>query len=129
MRALIIIKINNSFEVDKAKTRPISPTERVPFNRLETTTLEEDGDVGFKSFEILEVLGQGTFGKVFKVRKLDTDSIYAMKVLKKSVLARNKHLKYAITECNVLKRANHPYIIRLHYSFQTPDYLYMILDY
>jgi len=28
-----------------------------------------------------------------------------------------------------LKRADHPFIIKLHYSFQTPDYLYMILDY
>lgn len=103
--------------------------ERAPMSRLETNTLDEDDNVGFKSFEILEVLGQGTFGKVFKVKKKDTGLIYAMKVLKKSVLARNKHLKYAITECNVLKKADHPFIIRLHFSFQTPDYLYMILDY
>ena len=52
-----------------------------------------------------------------------------MKVLKKSVLVKNKHLKYAITEANVLKRADHPYIIKMHFSFQTPEYLYMILDY
>ena len=51
------------------------------------------------------------------------------KFLNKSVLTRNRHLKYAITEWNVLKRADHPYIIRMHYSFQTPDYLYMILDF
>ena len=106
-----------------------SPEERQPFKKLETLTLDEDENIGFKSFEILEVLGQGTFGKVFKVKKKDTGNIYAMKVLKKSVLARNKHLKYAITEWNVLKKADHPFIIRLHYSFQTPDYLYMILDY
>lgn len=114
---------------DKAKRLSQSPDERTQMSRLETGTLDEDQDVGFKSFEILEVLGQGTFGKVFKVKKIDNGNIYAMKVLKKSVLARNKHLKYAITECNVLKKADHPFIIRLHYSFQTPDYLYMILDY
>jgi hypothetical protein len=106
-----------------------SPDSRTPMTKYATSTLDEDQDVGFKSFKILEVLGQGTFGKVFKVEKLDDGKTYAMKVLKKSVLARNKHLKYAITECNVLKRADHPYIIRLHYSFQTPDYLYMVLDY
>lgn len=89
----------------------------------------EEENVGFGSFEIIDALGQGTFGKVFKVRKKDNGMIYAMKVLKKSVLVRNKHLKYAITEANVLRQANHPYIIKLHYSFQTPDYLYMILDY
>ena len=117
------------FKKNKHRNMSPSPDERIPMKRLVTTTLDEDVDVGFKSFEIQEVLGQGTFGKVFKVKKIDTGAIYAMKVLKKSVLARNKHLKYAITEWNVLKRADHPYIIRLHYSFQTPDYLYMILDY
>lgn len=52
-----------------------------------------------------------------------------MKVLKKAFLARRNHLKYAITECNVLRECDHPFIIKLHYAFQTPDHLYMILDY
>lgn len=52
-----------------------------------------------------------------------------MKVLKKAFLYKNKHLKYAITECNILKQADHPFVIKMHYSFQTPDNLYMILDY
>lgn len=116
--------INNSSRRDSP-----SPDSRAPMVKYATSTLDEDQDIGFKSFKILEVLGQGTFGKVFKVEKLDNGKIYAMKVLKKSVLARNKHLKYAITECNVLRRADHPFIIRLHFSFQTPDYLYMVLDY
>jgi serine/threonine protein kinase len=29
----------------------------------------------------------------------------------------------------VLKQANHPFIINLHYAFQTPNYLYLALDY
>lgn len=40
-----------------------------------------------------------------------------MKVLKKAELYRNKHLKYAITECNILKHADHPFIIKMHFSF------------
>jgi len=91
-------KANKPLVESADKRRNMSPDERSPMQRLETTTLDEDDNVGFKSFEILEVLGQGTFGKVFKVKKIDTGNIYAMKVLKKSVLARNKHLKYAITE-------------------------------
>ena len=85
--------------------------EKQPSGDAEIPKLIEDENIGFMNFEIIELLGQGTFGKVFKVRKHGTDKIYAMKVLKKSVLVKNKHLKYAITECNVLKRANHPYII------------------
>ena len=85
--------------------------------------------IGFKSFDILELLGHGAFGKVFKCRLKNQEKEYAMKVLKKSFLWRNKHLKYAITECNILKMAEHPFVIKMHFSFQTPDNLYMILDY
>lgn len=84
---------------------------------VDNVQLIEDTNIGFKNFDVLELLGQGTFGKVFKVKKKGADKIYAMKVLKKSVLVKNKHLKYAITECNVLKRSDHPYIIKMHYSF------------
>ena len=52
-----------------------------------------------------------------------------MKVLNKSYLLKKKLLRYAITECNVLKQSDCHFIIKLHYSFQTPENLYMILDY
>lgn len=95
-------------------------------------TLLEDSQIkgiGFNSFQILELLGSGTFGKVYKVKLRTTEQIFAMKVIDKQYLIRNHQLRYAITECNILKQSNHPFIIKLHYSFQTPDYLYMILDY
>ena len=52
-----------------------------------------------------------------------------MKVLSKEYLVKHRQLKYAVTECNVLKRMHNPFIINLHFSFQTPKYLYMILEY
>lgn len=59
-----------------------SPEARTPLKKFETSTLEEDTDIGYKSFKILDILGQGTFGKVFRVEKVDNGKIYAMKVLK-----------------------------------------------
>ena len=53
----------------------------------------------------------------------------AMKVLNKNFLVKNNHLKYAISEANILKRSSHPFVLKMHYSFQTPQNLYMILDY
>jgi serine/threonine protein kinase len=38
-------------------------------------------------FKIIKVIGRGTFGKVFMVKKKDSDKIYAMKVLKKEQVA------------------------------------------
>jgi serine/threonine protein kinase len=40
------------------------------------------------------VIGRGTFGKVFMVRKKDNNQIYAMKILKKEQIAsRNLKVK------------------------------------
>lgn len=55
--------------------------------------------------------------------------MYALKALKKKTLIVKKQLKYAISEANVLKKANHPFIINLYYAFQTPHFLYLALDY
>ena len=88
-----------------------------------------DSTVGFNSFTIEDCLGEGSFGKVFKVRMKSNGEIYAMKVLNKKYLMKNNQLKYAITECNVLKQVTSPFILTLYYSFQTPENLYMIIDY
>ena len=45
-------------------------------------------------FQLIKVIGRGTFGKVFMVRKKDTNQVYAMKVLKKEQIAsRNLKVK------------------------------------
>ena len=40
-----------------------------------------------------------------------------MKCLKKRNLIKKNQLRYAVTECNVLKRADHPFVIGLNYAF------------
>lgn len=51
-----------------------------------------------------------------------------MKVLNKKKLIAKKQLKYAVGEANILKKMDSPFIISLHYAFQTPLHLYMALD-
>jgi serine/threonine protein kinase len=46
----------------------------------------EETKVNFSSFTIIEELGSGSFGKVYKVFKNDTRDIYAMKALSKQNL-------------------------------------------
>ena len=74
--------------------------------------------VSFKSFEIIRLVGIGSFGKIFLVRKRDDGKLFAMKVLKKRNLVVKKHLRYALTEMNILKSCDHPFIIKIYYSFQ-----------
>jgi len=85
--------------------------------------------VNFKSFELLKLLGEGAFGKVFLVKKKSDNKTYAMKVLRKHYLNSLGQLPYAVSECYILKTINHPYIVKLHYAFQTPHNLYMVIDF
>ncbi|CAH0552566.1 unnamed protein product [Brassicogethes aeneus] len=82
-------------------------------------------------FELLKVLGEGSFGKVFLVRKVvgnDAGTLYAMKVLRKATLkVRDRHRTKL--ERNILVDVEHPFIVRLHYAFQTTGKLYLILDF
>ncbi|XP_029459249.1 ribosomal protein S6 kinase alpha-3 isoform X1 [Rhinatrema bivittatum] len=82
-------------------------------------------------FEFLKVLGQGSFGKVFLVRKIsgsDGGQLYAMKVLKKATLKVRDRVRTKM-ERDILVEVNHPFIVKLHYAFQTEGKLYLILDF
>ncbi|XP_059574414.1 ribosomal protein S6 kinase alpha-4 isoform X1 [Alligator mississippiensis] len=97
------------------------------------------GPVGPESFELLKVLGTGAYGKVFLVRKVgDADSghLYAMKVLRKAGVAgagggtRTRAAERARTERAVLGRVRGaPFLVTLHYAFQTRTRLHLVLDY
>ena len=89
-------------------------------------------------FHLIKVIGRGTFGKVFMVRKKDTNVIYAMKVLKKEQIASrnlrvktkgNNYLFIIIAEREILEKIKNPFIVDLHYAFQTDDKLYFIMDF
>lgn len=80
-------------------------------------------------FELVKVIGKGSFGKVTLVRKKSDSKLYAMKVLSKSDIVKRKQVEHTRTERKVLGSINHPFIVRLHYAFQTEEKLYFVLDY
>lgn len=85
-----------------------------------------------EDFEVLRLLGKGTFGQVFQVKKKDTDRIYAMKVLSKKTIVKKKEIAHTIGERDILVRtsaAQSPFIVGLKFSFQTPNDLYLVTDY
>ena len=81
------------------------------------------------SFICLGLLGRGSFGEVYLVKKIDTNVLYAMKILSKNRIKSQNLLKYAMAERNVLSLTNHPFIVKLNFAFQTTNKLFLILDY
>jgi serum/glucocorticoid-regulated kinase 2 len=80
-------------------------------------------------FELLRVIGTGSFAKVMLVRKKDSHKLYAMKVLKKEEILKRNQIGHTKTEREILAGMKHPFMVRLRYSFQTDLKLYMVLDY
>lgn len=81
---------------------------------------------------LLRVLGKGSFGKVVLVQKQrgeEQNRLFAMKILKKTHLMRRGQIERTRTERKVLAVVDHPFIMKLHYAFQTPDELFLVLDY
>ena len=74
--------------------------------------------VAAEDFEVKLVLGTGGFGKVFQVKKLtgsDRGQIYAMKVLKKAVIVRNKETKTLDTEINLHAKVSESFSLYSNY--------------
>jgi serum/glucocorticoid-regulated kinase 2 len=80
-----------------------------------------------EAFDLLKVIGKGSFGKVMQVRKRDTNRIYAMKIIRKSKIVARAEVQHTLAERNVLAKINHPFIVPLKFSFQTAEKLYLVL--
>ncbi|OBZ70028.1 Serine/threonine-protein kinase sck1 [Grifola frondosa] len=83
-----------------------------------------------RDFEFLKLIGRGTFGRVFQVRKRDTKRIYAMKVLSKREIVAKKEVAHTIGERKILQRSLEcPFLVGLKFSFQTDTDLYLVTDF
>uniref|UniRef100_A0A4W4F9W4 Serum/glucocorticoid regulated kinase family member 3 n=1 Tax=Electrophorus electricus TaxID=8005 RepID=A0A4W4F9W4_ELEEL len=81
-------------------------------------------------FDFLKVIGKGSFGKVLLAKRKRDGKCYAIKVLQKKVILNRREQKHIMAERNVLlKNVKHPFLVGLHYSFQTTDKLYFVLDF
>lgn len=93
------------------------------------TNLTQSGKIGLGDFALLRIVGQGAFGKVFQVRYKRTNEILAMKVMRKEVVIQKDVGEYIRSERDLLTAVDHPYIVTLRFSFQTPQKLYLVLDF
>lgn len=78
---------------------------------------------------MLKVLGKGGYAKVILVKHVETQKLYAMKILKKKHVEQRKQIEHTITERNILVSLKHPFIVRLHHSFQNERKLFFVLEY
>lgn len=105
------------------------PSEPVSIQNIDGSKQTSSTKVSIEDFDLLKVLGKGSFGKVMMVRKKDSNKIYAMKTLRKAALIKRNQLLHTKTERNILQNIKHPFLTSLAYAFQTPEKLYLVMDF
>ena len=87
-------------------------------------------NVCVEDFELLKVIGRGSFGKVMQVRKKagkDAGSIFAMKILRKEAIIERNQVEHTKAEREILEEIDHPFLMKMHYAFQTAPKLYFVM--
>eukprot|EP00667_Euglena_gracilis_P002595 EG_transcript_2601 len=93
----------------------------------------EDGTIKQKvskdDFDIVCTIGEGNYAQVFLVKKKNSDDFYAMKILAKDRLIERDEVEHTRTERKILECATHPFLVKMHYAFQTPESLYIVMNF
>ncbi len=71
---------------------------------------DPDSQLGLTDFEMMKVLGKGTFGKVMLARDKRSSELVAIKILKKEVIMAKDEVTHTLTENAVLKSTQHPFL-------------------
>ena len=112
---LSISKNNDSCDFKSASRIPISSKNVI---------IKKKGDP-LEEYVILDKLGEGTYGVVYKVKNKNNNAIRAMKKISKHWFG-NLNDNEVMKEIEILKNLNHPYIIKLYEYYVNDDYIFLI---
>lgn len=80
-------------------------------------------------FTFERILGEGSYSTVFLASEKTTKKKYALKVLDKRHIIREKKVQHVSREKEILTLLNHPFFVKLYFTFQDIDNLYFGLSF
>ncbi|CAO3682697.1 unnamed protein product [Umbelopsis vinacea] len=90
----------------------------------ETTSIQD--------FQFIKVLGKGCMGKVILVRERKNGKLLALKAISKEWAVMQREIEHTKSERDILAaiaEISHPFLIKLHHSFQDAEQLFLVLDF
>ena len=87
-----------------------------------------NGRIALSHFIPVKVIGKGGFSNVTAVRKKDTGNLYAIKTMNKDFVLGENKTEQIMTEKQILSRISHPFIVNMHWAFQSKTQLHLVLE-
>ena len=106
-----------------------SPEEARRWMEIVKTVTTPPPSLTMDDFNIVRVIGRGFFGKVMLVERKDTKELYAIKSVQKAKLLESGRPQTIVAERNIMMLVKNPFIIQLHFAFQTATKFYLGLEY
>lgn len=102
---------------------------------LKMTKIAIDNQIGVKKaagkiqdiYNIGMIVGQGAFGEVRKVEHKSNHSMRCVKIMTKGLMQSNQ-IKRVHYEIELLKRCNHPNIVKLYEFYETSEKIYIVME-
>ena len=83
----------------------------------------------FPNLEVIELIGAGGMGAVYKARQPKLDRFVALKILPESLASEATFRKRFLQEGMVLAKLNHPHVVTIHDFGESGPFFYLIMEY
>ncbi|XP_072532523.1 3-phosphoinositide-dependent protein kinase 1a [Salminus brasiliensis] len=82
-----------------------------------------------EDFKFGKILGEGSFSTVVLAKELSTGKEYAIKILEKTHIRKENKTHYVKRERDIMSSLDHPFFVKLYFTFQDAEKLYFGLSY
>lgn len=120
----IVIAGNKSVELSSPTPFPKSPVFPTVSPIFESRNIPS-----IKDYKIIKPISKGAFGSVYLAKKTVTGEYYAIKVLKKSDMVSKNQVMNVKAERTILTQLDSPYVVKLFYTFQSHEHIYLVMEY
>ena len=103
---------------------PKKKEEHIFFNK-QTFTGQIKGSLT-DHYEIIKLLGEGSFGKVYQIKHKKTGEIRASKQILKSIFKKN--LKQFVREMNILMKIDGPHVVKLYDIYEEERHIQLVME-
>ena len=69
-------------------------------------------------YKLIKIIGKGSYGEVYLVRKISDGTLYALKIINSFLLQKEKKEYHVFVEKDMLVYLRNPYIIKLERCFR-----------